>query len=119
MGPLLEPSAYTACVRHAEHRAQRIERTILSRKPHHRGDPFIDHPLFVNSDRATFGANELAHPHRQPGPILRLVLKRLERREPGGLAVLERQVSAARSQHENLRTAILVDENLTRARLLS
>src|SRR3546814_19926110 len=63
------PSANTACVRHAEHRAQRIERTILSRKPHHCGDPFIDHPIFLNSDRATFGANELAHPQRQPGAI--------------------------------------------------
>src|SRR3546814_5749613 len=93
------PSANTACVRHAEHRAQRIERTILSRKPHHCGDPFIDHPLFLNSDRATFGANELAHPQRQPGAILRLVLERLERREAGGLAVLERQIGATRSQH--------------------
>src|SRR3546814_2347400 len=84
----------------------------------HCGDPFIDHPLFLNSDRATFGANELAHPQRQPGAILRLVLERLERREAGGLAVLERQIGATRSQHENLRTAVLVDENLTRARFL-
>src|SRR3546814_5973242 len=32
--------------------------------------------------------------------------------------VLERQIGATRSQHENLRTAVLVDENLTRARFL-
>src|SRR3546814_12098113 len=31
-------------------------------------------------------------------------------------SVLERQIVATRSQHENLRTAVLVDENLTRAR---
>src|SRR3546814_10974270 len=39
-------------------------------------------------------------------------------RSAGGLAVLERQIGATRSQHENLRTAFLVDENLTRARFL-
>src|SRR3546814_3630331 len=39
-------------------------------------------------------------------------------RSAGGLAVLERQIGATRSQHENLRTAVLVDENLTRARFL-
>src|SRR3546814_2517148 len=71
-----------------------------------------------SSDVCSSDRNELAHPQRQPGAILRLVLERLERREAGGLAVLERQIGATRSQHENLRTAVLVDENLTRARFL-
>src|SRR3546814_6462571 len=71
-----------------------------------------------SSDVCSSDLNELAHPQRQPGAILRLVLERLERREAGGLAVLERQIGATRSQHENLRTAVLVDENLTRDRFL-
>ena len=117
-GPFFEAGADAARVRHAEHRAQRVQRAILAREPHHRGDPFIDHPLFLDRDRATFGADELADPQRQPGPILRLVLQRLQGREAGRLAVLERQVGAAGCQHENLRAAILVDEYLARARLL-
>src|SRR3546814_19734511 len=42
----------------------------------------------------------------------------MELSEACGTSVLEHQIAATRSQYENLRTAVLVDENLTRARFL-
>ena len=62
--PLLETGADAACVRHAEHGPQRIERSIFAGEPHHGGHALVDHPLFLNRDRALLGADELAHPQR-------------------------------------------------------
>src|SRR5690606_25511151 len=79
----------------------------------------VNEPFFLNRDRPIFGAHELAHEQRQPGPIFSIIAERLKRRETRWRAVLECQICAARRQHENLSAPVLVDEDLAGTRLFS